>query len=72
MPNRNQRPQNARRNFVAKNQWQRGGVHEKTNKAKRQKNKQHLKRKIRINQFDADFLFAHYFPNLMVRCFFEL
>ncbi len=28
------------RNYVAKNQWQRGGVHDKPNKAKRQKAKQ--------------------------------
>ncbi len=42
------------RNFVAKNQWQRGGVHDKSNKAKRQKSKQELRRAIRIKS-DADF-----------------
>ncbi len=42
------------RNLVAKNQWQRGGVHDKPNKAKRQKSKQELKRAIRIKS-DADF-----------------
>ncbi len=42
------------RNYVAKHQWQRGGVHDKSNKAKRQKNKQQLQRAIRI-QSDADF-----------------
>ncbi len=42
------------RNFVAKNQWQRGGVHDKPNKAKRQKSKQELKHAIRIKS-DADF-----------------
>ncbi len=42
------------RNFVAKNQWQRGGVHDKPNKAKRQKSKQELRRAIRIKS-DADF-----------------
>ncbi len=42
------------RNYVAKNQWQRGGVHEKTNKTKRQNYKQQLRRAIRIKS-DADF-----------------
>lgn len=52
--NNNRRPQTATRNWVAKHQWQRGGVHEKTNKAKRQKAKQQLKQKIR-SQSAADF-----------------
>lgn len=42
------------RNFVAKNQWQRGGVHEKTTKARRQKAKQKLKKQIRSGSA-ADF-----------------
>lgn len=58
--NRNNRPTALvpRRNFVAKNQWQRGGVHEKTSKAKRQKSKQQLKKAIRAKQFGADFFAA--------------
>lgn len=55
--NNNQRPTAPIRNFVAKNQWQRGGVHDKPNKAKRQKAKQQLKKAIR-SQFAADFLYS--------------
>lgn len=52
--NNHRRPRTATRNWVAKHQWQRGGVHDKTNKAKRQKAKQQLKRNIR-SQSAADF-----------------
>lgn len=62
MPNNNER-NNAQsrvvtRNFVAKNQWQRGGVHEKITKAKRQKVKQKLKKQIRAGYYESssDFL----------------
>ncbi len=48
------------RNFVAKNQWQRGGVHEKTTKAKRKNAKQALQRKIRVGKSDSDFLYKSY------------
>ncbi|MBS9778456.1 MAG: hypothetical protein KGV50_06800 [Gammaproteobacteria bacterium] len=66
MPNNNRRnrasnPTASRtvtRNFVAKNQWQRGGVHEKTTKAKRKNAKQALQRKIRVGKSDSDF-FVH-------------
>ncbi len=59
MPNNNRRnrasnPTTSRavtRNFVAKNQWQRGGVHEKTTKAKRKNAKQALQNKIRAGRF---------------------
>lgn len=49
-----QNEQLAIRNLVAKHQWQRGGVHDKPNKAKRRKAKQQLKRAIR-SQSAADF-----------------
>lgn len=53
------------RNFVAKHQYQRGGVHEKPYKSKRQKAKQQLKKAIR-SQSAADFfcrLVAVVFPH---------
>ncbi len=41
-----------RRNLAAKSPlMKKGGVHDKSNKAKRQKDKQSLKRKIRAEQF---------------------
>ena len=43
-----------RRNWVAKAAiMKKGGVHEKSNKAKRQKDKQSFKRKIRAEQFGS-------------------
>lgn len=58
MPENNtQHPTTVRRNWVAKNQWQRGGVHDKPNKAKRQKAKQQLKKAIR-SKSAADFLYS--------------
>lgn len=64
MPENNtQHPTTVRRNWVAKNQWQRGGVHDKPNKAKRQKAKQQLKKAIR-NKSAADFFMAYLFSNI--------
>lgn len=47
-----------KRNWVAKHQYQRGGVHEKPHKAHRLKKKQQLKHAIR-SQSAADF-FAYF------------
>ncbi|HHL32606.1 MAG TPA: hypothetical protein ENJ41_08460 [Oceanospirillales bacterium] len=45
-------PNNTRRNWVARLPiMKKGGVHDKTNKAKRQKNKQMLKKQLRANKF---------------------
>jgi hypothetical protein len=45
-------PNNTRRNWVARLPiMKKGGVHDKTNKAKRQKNKQMLKKQLRVNKF---------------------
>ncbi len=48
---------NNRRNWVANAPIMRkGGVHDKTNKAKRQKEKQSFKRKLRAEQFGSFYL----------------
>lgn len=47
-------PDNNRRNWVARTAIMRkGGVHDKTNKAKRQKEKQAFKKKIRAESFGS-------------------
>ncbi len=47
-------PDNNRRNWVARAAIMRkGGVHDKTNKAKRHKEKQALKRKLRAERFGS-------------------
>lgn len=48
-----------RRNWTAKAAIiKKGGVHDKTNKAKRQKDKQAFKRKIRAEQFGSFYLYT--------------
>ncbi len=52
-------PNNNRRNWVARAAIMRkGGVHEKTHKAKRKQAKQALKKKIRAEQFGSFFCTA--------------
>ncbi len=52
-------PDHNRRNWVARAAIMRkGGVHDKTNKAKRHKEKQALKRKLRAESFGSSFFWT--------------